>query len=464
MSAKSVRGASRRELDQNKGDNSLKEELVKATSILTTAAAALLACSVAAQAETTLTIATVNNPDMIVMQKHSSEFEAATGIKLKWLTLEENVLRQRVTTDIATKGGQFDIVTIGMFETPLWGKAHWLVPFDDLPAAYDLNDVLPTVRSALSYDGKLYSLPFYAESTMMFYRTDLFKAAGLTMPDKPTWDQVADFAAKLDDKTKGTYGVCIRGQPGWGENMGPVGLMGNVWGGQLFDMQWKPQFNSPAWKQAVSFYVNLVTKYGPPGAVGNGFNENLALMASGHCAMWVDATVAAGFLFDPKRSQVSDKVGFAQAPIESWNKGNGWLWAWALGIPTSSTHAQEAKQFIEWATSKDYIKMIGEKEGWVTAPPGTRISTYDNPAYQQAAPFAAPTLAAIEAADPVNTTKDPKPYIGITYATIPEMQAIGNFTGQQVAAALTGKETVSVALDTAAANAERTLKQAGYYK
>ena len=431
--------------------------------LLSVAVATVLAAG-AAWAETTLTIATVNNPDMVVMQKYSAKFTEATGIKLKWLVLEENVLRQRVTTDISTKGGQFDIITIGMYETPIWGKAGWLVPFDNVPASYDLNDVIGTVRNGLSYNDKLYSLPFYAESTMTFYRTDLFQKAGLTMPDKPTWDQIAEFAAKLNDKANGTYGLCIRGQPGWGENMAIVGLMGNAWGGQLFDMKWKPGYNSDAWKEAVKFYVDIGNKYGPPGMVGNGFNENLALFASGHCGMWIDATVAAGFLFDPKRSQVADKVGFAQAPIEKWNKGNGWLWAWALGIPASSQHEKEARQFIEWATSKDYIKMIGESEGWVTAPPGTRMTTYNNPDYQKAAPFAKPTLDAIQSADPIHGTKDPKPYAGITFATIPEMQAIGNFTGQQVAAALTGKATVDAALDAAAANAERTLKQAGYYK
>jgi ABC-type glycerol-3-phosphate transport system substrate-binding protein len=417
-----------------------------------------------AHAETALTIATVNNPDMVVMQKYSKKFEDETGIKLNWLVLEENVLRQRVTTDIATKGGQFDIITIGMYETPIWGKAGWLLPFDNLPDSYDAKDIIPSVRDGLSYDGKLYSVPFYAESTLTFYRKDLFDKAGLTMPEQPTWTQIAEFAAKLDDKANGMNGLCIRGQPGWGENMAIVGLMGNVWGGQIFNMDWHSGYNSDAWKEAVKFYVDIGNKYGPPGMVGNGFNENLALMSDGKCAMWIDASVAAGFLYDPKRSKVSDKVGFVQAPTEKWNKGNGWLWAWALAIPASTKHADEARKFIEWATSKDYIKMIGENEGWVTAPPGTRQSTYDNPEYQKAAPFAKATLDAIVSADPVNTTKEKKPYVGITWATIPEMQAIGNFTGQQVAAALTGKSTVDAALDAAAANSDRTLERAGYFK
>ncbi len=176
----------------------------------------------------------------------------------------------------------------------------------------------------------------------------------------------------------------------------------------IFKEDWHSGVNSPAWKEAVSFYVDLANKYGPPGVVGNGFNENLALMSEGKCAMWNDATVAAGVLFDPKRSKVADKIGFAQNPIEKWNKGGSWLWAWSLGIPASSKQADEAKKFIEWATSKDYIKMIGEKEGWVTIPPGTRKSTYENADYLKVAPFAKPTLKAIEDSKMVDNTMHPK--------------------------------------------------------
>src|SRR5215203_719101 len=144
-------------------------------------AAALLGGSAIASAET-LTIATVNNADMIIMQRLSPKWEEASGNKLNWVVLEENVLRQRVTTDIATKGGQFDIVTIGSYEAPIWGGQNWLVPLDDLGADYDYNDVFPSVRSALSHNGKLYAVPFYAESSFTFYRKDLFDQAGLKMP------------------------------------------------------------------------------------------------------------------------------------------------------------------------------------------------------------------------------------------------------------------------------------------
>ena len=431
---------------------------------LATTAVALWSSAMTAQAETTLTIATVNNPDMVVMQKYSSEYEKQAGVRLKWLVLDENTLRQRVTTDISTKGGQFDVITIGLYETPIWGKAKWLVPFENMDPAYDVDDILPTVKDGLSYEGKLYSVPFYAESSMTFYRKDLFEKAGLTMPDQPTWTQIRDFASKLDDKPNGVHGICIRGLPGWGENMALLGLMGNVWGGQYFKEDWHSDVNSPAWKEAVSFYVDLANKYGPPGVVGNGFNENLALISEGKCAIWNDATVAAGVLFDPKRSKVADKIGFAQNPIEKWNKGGSWLWAWSLGIPASSKQASEAKKFIEWATSKDYINMIGKKEGWVTIPPGTRKSTYENADYLKVAPFAKPTLKAIEDSKMVDNTMNPKPYVGINFAVIPETQAINNFTGQQIAAALTGKMSVDQAMDAAAANSDRVMEKAKYFK
>ena len=307
---------------------------------------------------------------MIIMQKLSPKWEQATGNKLNWVVLEENVLRQRVTTDIATKGGQFDIITIGSYETPIWGKQGWLVPLDDLGDDYDYADLIPSVMNGLSYDGKLYAVPFYAESSFTFYRKDLFEEAGITMPEKPTYDQIAEYAAKLTDKSKEQYGFCQRGKPGWGENMAFVGPMVNAFGGRWFDMEWEPQLTSEPWKKAVSYYVENMNKYGPPGATANGHNENRALFATGHCAMWVDATSAAGYIFNPKESQVADKTAFAPAPIQVTSNGSGWFWAWALGIPSSSQKVDAAKSFVKWATSKDYITHGRRERGLGRGPSG----------------------------------------------------------------------------------------------
>ncbi|KVZ05415.1 ABC transporter substrate-binding protein [Burkholderia ubonensis] len=428
-------------------------------------AGAALATAAGAALAGTLTIATLNNPDMIELKKLAPAFEKANpDIKLNWVILEENVLRQRATTDITTGSGQFDVVMIGTYETPQWGKRGWLAPVAGLPADYDLNDVVKTARDSLSYNGQLYALPFYVESSMTFYRKDLFAAKGLKMPDQPTYDQIAGFADKLTDKSKGIYGICLRGKAGWGENMAYLSTVVNTFGGRWFDDKWNAQLTSAEWKKAVNFYVNLLKKNGPPGASSNGFNENLTLTASGKCAMWIDATVAAGILYNKQQSQVADKIGYAAAPVEATPKGSHWLWAWALAIPKTSKQQGAAKKFIAWATSKQYVELVAKDEGWASVPPGTRTSTYQRAEYKAAAPFSEFVLKAIETADPNDPSARKVPYTGVQYVGIPEFQSFGTVVGQSIAGAVAGQLTVDQALAAGQAAADRAVRQAGYQK
>jgi len=426
-------------------------------------ACAVMALATAASAQTTITVATVNNGDMIRMQGLTSDFEAKhPDIKVEWVTLEENVLRQRVTTDVATKGGQYDVMTIGTYEVPIWGKQGWLVGLDDLPESYDVDDLLPAIRGGLTVDGTLYAAPFYGESSMVMYRKDLVEAAGMEMPEAPTWDQVKEIAAATTDKANEVYGICLRGKAGWGENMAFLTAMSNSFGAKWFDMEWKPQFDSEEWKQTLTFYLDLMNEYGPPGASSNGFNENLALFQTGKCAMWIDATVAASFVTNPDDSEVADQVGFALAPDNGLGKRGNWLWAWNLAVPAGTEKEDAAKAFIEWATSKEYTELVAEKEGWANVPPGTRTSLYENPEYLEAAPFAQMTLESIEAADPQNPTVDEVPYVGVQFVAIPEFQGLGTAVGQQFSAALAGQITAEQALANAQTLTEREMKRAGY--
>ncbi|OLP45554.1 ABC transporter substrate-binding protein [Rhizobium oryziradicis] len=429
-------------------------------------ACSVLAIAGVARAET-LTIATVNNGDMIRMQKLTDDFTKKNpGIDVKWVTLEENVLRQKVTTDVATKGGQYDVMTIGIYEAPIWGKQGWLAPLDKLSAdkAYDVDDLLPPIRSGLTVNGKLYAAPFYGESSMVMYRKDLFEKAGLKMPDAPTWDFIKQAADKITDKSKEVYGICLRGKAGWGENMAFLTAMSNSFGARWFDENWKPQFDQPEWKKTLQFYVDMMKKDGPPGASSNGFNENLALFQTGKCGMWIDATVAASFVTNPKESKVADQVGFALAPDNGLGKRGNWLWSWNLAIPAGSKKVEAAEKFIAWATSKDYLKLVAEKDGWANVPPGTRTSLYANADYQKAAPFAKMTLDSINSADPKHPTVKPVPYEGVQYVAIPEFQGIGTAVGQQFSAALAGQSTVDQALKNAQSLTEREMKKAGYPK
>ena len=426
--------------------------------------AALLAANTDAIAATDLVIATVNNGHMIEMQKLSKFFEQANpDIKLKWVTLEEGVLRQRMTTDIATKGGQFDLMTIGMYEAPIWAKKDWLLPIKP-DASYDVDDLLPTIREGLSNNGVLYAAPFYGESSMIMYRSDLVKKAGMTIEERPTWDHIRAVAAKIHDPANGVYGICLRGKPGWGDNMAFITTMANSYGAQLFDMKWQPQFTSKPWKNAVNMYVDLLKNYGPPGSSSNSFNEILAMFNEGKCGIWIDATIAASFITDPKQSKVADKVAFAQSPYAVTERGANWLWAWSLAIPKSSRHPDAAQKFINWSTSKDYIKLVAKESGWANVPTGTRKSTYANPEFAKAAKFAAAEGKAIATSSPKHSTLPPSPYVGVQFAAIPEFQSIGLAAGQQIASALLGKQTVDQALDMAQQAADREMRKAGYYK
>lgn len=408
----------------------------------------------------TLTIATVNNGDMIRMQRLSSDFEALKpGVKLRWVILEENTLRQKVTVDIANQSGQYDVMTIGTYETPIWAKKGWLVPLDQFSAAYNIDDLLPPVRDSLTVDNQLFAAPFYAESSLLMYRQDVLKSIGLEMPVQPTWKQIQKIAKAAHNPAKKHYGICLRGKAGWGENMAVITTIANAFGGRWFDEKWRAQFDTSQWRQATELYVNLLRDYGPPGASSNGFNENLALFNAGHCAMWLDASVAAAFVTDPKKSTVYNNVRLAPAPCEVTCKGSRWLWAWALAIPKSSRNPVLAAQFIEWATSADYLELAARHDGWANVPPGTRESLYQNPEYLRAAPFARQTYNSIMSADPVDATLLPKPYIGIQYVAIPEFQSIGTRVGQQFSAAVAGKQTVAKTLANAQTITERQMRR-----
>ncbi|WP_218352278.1 ABC transporter substrate-binding protein [Alteromonas lipotrueiana] len=431
---------------------------------LATSICSALLISMPAAAET-VTIATVNNGDMVTMKSLSKAFtDANPDIELEWVTLEENILRQRVTTDIATGSGQYDVVTIGTYEVPIWAKQGWLEPLNNLGADYDVDDILPSIRGGLSYEDKLYAVPFYAESSMVIYRTDLIEKAGLEMPKEPSWDFIRKAAKAMTNKDEGVYGICLRGKAGWGENVALLTVMANSFGARWFDEQWEPQFDTPEWKKTLEVYTDLMQSYGPPGASSNGFNENLALFQTGKCGMWIDATVAGSFVTNSKESSVADKVGFALAPDAGMEKRANWLWAWNLAIPSSTDSKPAAEKFVSWATSKDYLALVAKEKGLANVPPGTRASLYENKEYLEAAPFAQITLESIKLADPNNPTVKPVPYVGVQFVAIPEFQGLGTAVGQQFSAAVAGNVSPEQALKTAQRLAQRTMRKAGYPK
>ncbi|HWD81383.1 MAG TPA: sugar ABC transporter substrate-binding protein [Kribbella sp.] len=392
----------------------------------------------------------VNNPQMVDLQKLTADnFTKQTGIKVNFTVLPENDVRDKISQEFSSQAGQYDVASVSNFEIPIYARSKWIAPLSDYIAkdpSFDQNDVLkPMTQSMTADDGKIYGEPFYGESSFLMYRKDILAAKGIQMPAKPTWQQVADIAAKVDHAQPGMCGICLRGQPGWGQLFAPLTTVVNTFGGTWFTKDWQPQVNAPEFTEATKFYVDLVRAHGEAGAPQAGFTECLNDTIQGNTAMWYDATSAAGSLEAPS-SPVKGKMGYAPAPVVKTDS-SGWLYAWAWGIQEASKKKDNAWKFISWASGKDYENLVGQKVGWSNVPAGKRASTYENPQYlKDAEAFAEPTKSAIENADPNNPGTQPRPAPGIQFVDIPEFPDLGTQVSQDVSSAIAGRTSVDKAL------------------
>lgn len=428
---------------------------------LAVATGALLAGTLAgcgsstATGKTVLTVATVNNSQMVQMEQLTRQYfeKENPNIEVRFVTLPENQLRPKVTQDVATNSGKFDIVTIGNYETPIWAKNGWisdLTPrFNSMSAAqkksYDFGDLIKPIMESLSYRHQTYAVPFYGESSMIMYNKKLFAEHHLTMPLHPTWSQIAHFAQVLNDPQAGIAGIALRGEAGWGMNLAPIDTVINTFGGRWFNRKWQPRLTSPAVEQAVSFYVNLIRHDGEASPATSGWQQCLSLMAQGKAAMYYDATSEAGVLETPSSSKIAGNVGFAYAPVDKTVNGSRWLWSWALAIVKDSRHKAAAFKFLTWATSPQYLTLVGKTFGWANVPPGTRYSIYQNPNYLKAAPFAPITLHSIDTATPDHPTLKPVPYTGVQFVEIPQFETVGQEVSQAIAGQISVRQALSEA-------------------
>ncbi|MEU5795473.1 sugar ABC transporter substrate-binding protein [Streptomyces sp. NPDC047813] len=405
----------------------------------------------------------VNNPQMVELQKlTAAHFTKETGIKVNFTVLPENDVRDKISQDFANQAGQYDVATLSNYEIPIYARNGWLRPMDGYVAkdpSYDEKDVLAPMRTSLTGDdGRLYGQPFYGESSFLMYRKDVFAAKGLTMPAHPTWQQVADLAAKADGARPGMRGICLRGLPGWGEMAAPLTTVVNTFGGTWFDKDWKARLDSPAFEKATKFYVDLVRAHGESGAAQSGFAECLNDMTQGKVAMWYDATSAAGSL-EAKGSPVKGRLGYAPAPIER-TRSSGWLYTWAWGIQHASHNPDKAWKFVSWASSKEYERLVGETSGWPDVPAGKRASTYENADYRRsAAAFQEMTRQAIENSRPDDPGVQPRPAPGIQFVDIPEFTDLGTRVSQEISAAIAGRQSVDTALRKSQQLAEKISKE-----
>ena len=382
-------------------------------------------------------------------------FTAETGIAVEYTILEEQTLREIVTRDVGASGEQFDVVMIGLYEAPQFGENGWLYDLDEWAlddADYDKDDLIDAVVSGLSTENGYWASPFYAESSFVMYRQDVLDEAGLTMPEAPTWDEVAEIARAVDSEEMA--GICLRGKPGWGDLGGPFTTVMNTFGATAWLANddgsiGEAQIDQPEFREALEFYVNLVEDAGQDDAASASFNECLSLYTDSKVAMWYDATVAAGLL-EADDSPVKGLNGYALAPVKE-TEASGWLWAWTLAIPQNAPDPDTAWEYVSWATGPDYLVTAGENldSGWAAVPPGTRESLYANPNYQEAAAaFADKTLDAMLAAPIDNPGTTPRPGLpGVQFVGVPECQDVWTRCTEQFSAVMGGTVSIDDAID-----------------
>ena len=437
--------------------------LITVASMSVITAVALTGCGAGgsgggASGDKTVNVLMVNNPQMVDLQKLTAEnFTKDTGIKVNYTVLPENDVRAKISQEFSSQAGQYDVATISNYEVPAYAKNGWLSSLSGTVAkdkAFDQSDILPAMTSALTVDGKLYAEPFYGESSFLMYRTDVFEKAGLTMPEKPTWDEVAALAAKVDGVEPGMKGICLRGQPGWGQIFAPLTTVVNTFGGTWFEKDWTPGVDKPAFEEAVNFYVDLINAHGENGAPQAGYTECLNNLQQGKVAMWYDSTAAAGSL-EAEDSPVAGKLGYVAAPVKE-TASSGWLYTWAFAIQKAGKHQDAAAKFIEWASSKEYENTVGKELGWSRVPAGKRASTYENADYQKSASaFYQQTVDAIKSVDPENPGLQARPAPGIQFVAIPEFADMATKVSQDVSSAIAGKQSVADALKTGQGLAEK---------
>ncbi|MBA4859904.1 sugar ABC transporter substrate-binding protein [Streptomyces sp. PSKA54] len=444
----------------------------RARSLITAAAAGALLLSGCAGAGAggggsddgdSIDVLMVNNPQMVELQKlTAANFTEKTGIKVNFTVLPENDVRDKISQDFANQAGQYDVATLSNYEIPIYAKNGWLHALDAYVAkdeAFDQDDVLPPMRQSLTgADGKLYGEPFYGESSFLMYRKDIFEKHGLAMPQKPTWQQVADLAAKVDAEEQDMKGICLRGLPGWGEALAPLTTVVNTMGGTWFDKDWTARLDSPEFKKATKFYVDLVREHGEAGAAQSGYAECLNNVTQSKTAMWYDSTAATGSL-EASGSPVKGKMGYVPAPVDK-TASSGWLYTWAWGVQKASKSPDAAWKFVSWASSKEYEALVGKELGWANVPAGKRASTYERPQYRkEAAAFADVTRTAIESARPNDPGVQPRPAPGIQFVGIPEFTDLGTKVSQEISAAIAGRQSVDAALAKSQKLAEKVSEQ-----
>lgn len=396
----------------------------------------------------TLNVACRHLPAMDFIESHKALFEEQTGAKLVFTDYPENDLRSHIVADASNKAGGFQIYCLDDNYIPLFATNGWVQALDsDIKPAYKLDDVFDSLRDLYSWKGKLYGLPIYAEVTILYYRADLLKEAGVAVPK--TLDDLAAAAAKLNKPPK-TFGIALRGLRGEGMNVYPWSGWLRAYGGDFLGPTMDPVFNSKEGVEATEQYSNLITKSGPPGSGSWGWDKVSSSFAAGRVAMIVESTAFYPTFNDPKQSNVTGKIGYAVVPAGPKgafpaNYSIGMAMASSVAVDTPAYKAASA--FMQWATSQ-------EMEFDRTA---SNIGNEDRKSVNQS-----DLLKSKLDAGYIKAVADGQAITKAQYRPmIPQWREMGDIIGAEIESVFTGSKSAKDALDAAATQTTDRFKAEG---
>ncbi|MGH2387140.1 MAG: ABC transporter substrate-binding protein [Chloroflexota bacterium] len=306
----------------------------------------------------TINVAMTDQLDTDALHQHLGLFTKLTGIKLNYQKYAD--VTQKDLTDLVSGAGTLDVLQIDSMVIPQWVRLKYLEPLDPYLTNHSLtdsswfkpNDILSRFRALGVQDGATYALPEYPETSLLFYRKDLFAKAGIKQPPT-TYAEWATDAAKVTDRAHHLYGIGLIGMKGADQNVYRWTSIARAFGGGFFKnfpRDLTPIINSPANVAATQWMADVLKRYGPPGEASMGWNEVDTGAAQGQIASTLDTFDVGPYLEDPSASKTIGKWAAAVVP-----GGPGGIWpsefSWMLGINARSQHKGAAWLFVEWANS-----------------------------------------------------------------------------------------------------------------
>ena len=405
----------------------------------------------------TIYMAMISVPGIPQALSHLGEFERETGIKVNIEMLPEKTLREKTTADLAFGTGIYDGIMYGLMYVTPYAEGKMLMPLDQFIKNEDpaylkrikIDDYIKRALDVNSYGGSLYGLPFYAESTFLFYRKDLFAEAGLTEPRsvKDIWN-----AAEKLTKKPNLYGIVMRGLRGGGLNV--YTWTGWLWGygGKFFDKNMKPVLDSTEVIASVKSYAGILKKYGPPGVAGFDWSAVRTYATEGRAAMFYDATPFVSMVDAPSSktkgkwnvvvpNKIKGPTGLPFAPS---------IYTWSFGISSHASEPWAAWKFISWITSYEMSEKL-IKDGFTFAGCLDRKSQVEEHPEIANSYWAKKDLDALAAAP-----LDYRP-------RIKEWPSVGDAIGAALSDVISGKKTAAEAFKAVNKQIYMIMKRAGEY-